>query len=96
MVKNLIMPGVILFIGGGEMIMVFFVFLLLFGAKSVPDLAKGLGKGLREFKKATDDIKKEFRESTSEVTKDINDIRNDIETGTREVVNNVKKEMNTD
>jgi sec-independent protein translocase protein TatA len=66
------MQGSILFISGQEIVVVFIVFLLLFGAKSVPDLAKGLGKGLREFKKATDDIKKEFRENTSEITKDIN------------------------
>ena len=90
------MPGVILFIGGGEMIMVFVVFLLLFGAKSVPDLAKGLGKGLREFKKATDDIKKEFRESASEITKDINDIKTNLENQTRDVINEVKKDINTD
>ena len=53
------MQGSILFISGQEIVMIFVVFLLLFGAKSVPDLAKGLGKGLREFKKATEDIKKE-------------------------------------
>jgi sec-independent protein translocase protein TatA len=94
--KITIMPESILFIGGGEMVMAFVVFLLLFGSKNVPELAKGLGKGLREFKKATDDIKREFTESTSEVTKDINDIKNDIEKDTREVINKVKKDMNSD
>jgi sec-independent protein translocase protein TatA len=92
----MIMQGSILFISGGEIVIVFIVFLLLFGAKSVPDLAKGLGKGMREFKKATDDIKKEFRESTSEITKDINDIKNNIESETREVIDKVKKDINTD
>ena len=90
------MQGSILFISGQEIVMIFVVFLLLFGAKSVPDLAKGLGKGLREFKKATEDIKKEFRESTSEVTQDINDIRNDIEKETREVIDKVNKDINSD
>lgn len=90
------MQGSILFISGQEIVMIFVVFLLLFGAKSVPDLAKGLGKGLREFKKATEDIKKEFRESTSEVTQDINDIRNDIEKETKEVINKVNKDINAD
>lgn len=90
------MQGSILFISGQEIVIIFIVFLLLFGAKSVPDLAKGLGKGMREFKKATDDIKREFRESTSEVTKDINDIRNNIESETREVIDKVKKDINSD
>jgi sec-independent protein translocase protein TatA len=90
------MINTVLFIGGGEMVMVFLVFLLLFGAKNVPDLAKGLGKGLREFKKATDDIKREFAESTSEITKDMNDIKNDIQKDTQEVINKVKKDINTD
>ncbi len=94
--KITIMQGSILFISGQEIVIIFVVFLLLFGAKSVPDLAKGLGKGLREFKKATDDIKKEFRESTSEITKDINDIKTDIESETREVIDKVNKDINTD
>ena len=90
------MQGSILFISGQEIVLVFIVFLLLFGAKSVPDLAKGLGKGMREFKKATDDIKKEFRENTSEITKDINDIKTNIDNETREVIDKVKKDINTD
>ena len=94
--KIVIMQGSILFISGQEIVIIFVVFLLLFGAKSVPDLAKGLGKGMREFKKATEDIKKEFRESTSEITKDINDIKNNIETETREVIDKVNKDINTD
>jgi len=61
--KSMIMQGSILFISGQEIVIIFVVFLLLFGAKSVPDLAKGLGKGMREFKKATDDIKKKFQKT---------------------------------
>ena len=40
-------------IGGPEIILILFVILLLFGAKKIPELAKGLGKGIREFKDAT-------------------------------------------
>ena len=51
------------FPGGWEWILIFVVLLLLFGAKRLPDLAKGLGKGILEFRKAakevTDEIKKE-------------------------------------
>lgn len=96
--KIYIMMFSILFlgIGGGELVMVAIVFLMLFGAKNVPDMAKSIGKGLKEFKKATDDIKREFAEGTSEITKDINDIKNDVESDTREIINKVKKDINTD
>ena len=40
-------------LGAPELIIIFFVILLLFGAKKLPDLAAGLGKGIKEFKKAT-------------------------------------------
>ena len=38
---------------GPELLVIIFVILLLFGAKKLPELAQGLGKGIREFKKAT-------------------------------------------
>jgi len=43
-------------IGMPEMLIIFLVVLLLFGAKRLPELAKGLGKGLKEFKNATKEI----------------------------------------
>ncbi len=43
-------------IGGGELIIILLVILVLFGAKKIPDLAQGLGKGIREFKKAVRDV----------------------------------------
>ena len=42
------------------MIIIFLVVLLLFGAKRIPEIAQGLGKGIREFKDATGDIKREM------------------------------------
>lgn len=94
--KILTMSLSLLFISGGEIAIVFVVILLLFGAKSIPELAKGLGNGMREFKKATDDIKKEFRESTEDITKDINQFKKDIESETKEVIDKVKKDINSD
>ncbi len=44
-------------IGYQELIIVFLIVLLLFGGSKIPDLARGLGKGIREFKKAKDDIR---------------------------------------
>jgi sec-independent protein translocase protein TatA len=40
-------------IGGPELLLILFIVMLLFGAKKLPDLAAGLGKGIREFKNAT-------------------------------------------
>jgi sec-independent protein translocase protein TatA len=41
-------------LGGGEIILILAIVLILFGAKKLPELAKGLGQGIKEFKKATD------------------------------------------
>lgn len=54
------------------------VVLLLFGAKKIPEVARGLGKGLNEFKKATDDIKKEINNNTGDIGKDIKEIQDDL------------------
>ncbi len=51
-------------IGGMEVLLIFLVVLLLFGAKKLPELARGLGKGIKEFKKATSDIKDEIESAT--------------------------------
>lgn len=68
----------LLFISGSEIFVIVLVILLLFGSKKIPELARGLGKGIKEFKKATEDIKKEISDNTSDLTKDIRDIRNDL------------------
>ena len=68
----------LLFISGPEIFVVFIVVLLLFGSKKIPEVAKGLGKGLSEFKKATDDIKKEINDSSGDVMKDIREIQDTV------------------
>ena len=47
-------------LGTTEIILIFLVVLLVFGAKRIPEIARGLGKGIREFKDATTDIKREL------------------------------------
>ena len=47
-------------LGTGELLIIFLVILLLFGAKRLPDLARGLGKGINEFKDAVETGKKEI------------------------------------
>jgi sec-independent protein translocase protein TatA len=53
-------------LGATEIILIVLVILVFFGAKKIPELAQGLGKGIREFKKATRDIEEDI---TTEVKK---------------------------
>ncbi|MDP2137108.1 MAG: twin-arginine translocase TatA/TatE family subunit [Candidatus Didemnitutus sp.] len=53
-------------LGGPELMMVLFIVLLLFGANRLPELARGLGKSVREFKKATSGVEEEFRNAMEE------------------------------
>ncbi len=48
-------------LGFGEILVILFIVLLLFGAKRLPELARGLGQGMREFKKATTEIQDEIK-----------------------------------
>ena len=63
------MNYIILFLnfGGGEIIIVLLVVLLFFGSKKIPELARGLGKGMREFKEATSGVQREIEESMKDV-----------------------------
>ncbi|MFQ5602557.1 MAG: twin-arginine translocase TatA/TatE family subunit [bacterium] len=64
-------------IGMQELIIIFLVILLLFGSKRLPELARGLGKGIREFKKATSDLKNELDvgEIETDIKKEIKEIK---------------------
>ncbi|HUH32744.1 MAG TPA: twin-arginine translocase TatA/TatE family subunit [Daejeonella sp.] len=57
--------------GTPEILMILFVVLLLFGGKKLPELARGLGKGIREFKDASDGVKREIHNNINSVTNDI-------------------------
>lgn len=58
-------------LGGQEMIILLIIVLLLFGAKKIPELARGMGKGLGEFKKA----KHEFDDEITRIGKEDDDVR---------------------
>ncbi len=59
--------------GPWELALIFLVVLLLFGAKRLPDIAKGMGKGIKEFKKAVKDTQGEIKSSMKELEKDASD-----------------------
>ena len=57
-------------IGGSEMMLILGAVLLLFGGKKMPELARGLGKGIREFKDASEGVKREIHRNINSVTTD--------------------------
>ena len=56
----------LLFIGGQELIIILIVVLVLFGGKKIPELMRGLGKGVKEYKDAVGDVKDEVRKMTDD------------------------------
>ncbi|CAI8200338.1 MAG: Sec-independent protein translocase protein TatA [Cryomorphaceae bacterium] len=61
----------LLFIGGPEIIIVLLFIVMFFGSKKIPELAKGLGRAMREVKDASNDIKKEIRNSAGSIKDDL-------------------------
>lgn len=56
-------------LGGGELLVILLFVLLFFGSKNIPNLARGLGKGIREFKDAMNGVQSEIRQGMYEVEK---------------------------
>ena len=74
------------FISGAELVFVFFIILLVFGADKVPDIARTLGKGMRQVRNATQDIKDEIQKSaekqvldTKQIEKGIKEVKDEVE-----------------
>jgi len=59
--------------GGMEWVLIALAVLIFFGAKKIPEFARGVGRGIREFKDAVKDVKKEVDEAGKEVPKKIED-----------------------
>jgi sec-independent protein translocase protein TatA len=78
-----------LFIGGQEAILIILAIVMIFGAKNIPEIARGLGKGMRMLKDASNDIKGEITKSAEKngldtsITKDVKDelqkVKDDLE-----------------
>jgi len=87
------MEHIVLFLSGGEIMVVVFFALLFFGADAIPGLARTVGKGMREFNKATGDLKKEFENQTSDIKQDFTKLTDKIENGTSEVKRKIEDEL---
>lgn len=67
--------GLLLFIGAPEIMVILVFVLLFFGSKQIPSFARMLGKGMREFRRATEEIKREINEETQELTKEVDEVK---------------------
>lgn len=56
-------------LGTGEIILIIIAILILFGAKKIPELAQGIGKGMKEFKRALKDVEEDIKDSSKEEKK---------------------------
>ena len=65
-------------LGFSEMLVIFIVALLVFGPKKLPELGKSLGKGIREFKKATEELKSSWEDQVKDITTPLNEVKSDI------------------
>ncbi|MEZ4901078.1 MAG: twin-arginine translocase TatA/TatE family subunit [Spirosomataceae bacterium] len=63
---NMLSIFLILGLGGQEIVLIGLIVLLLFGAKKIPELMKGLGKGIREFKDASKEVKDSIEKGLDE------------------------------
>ncbi|MEA1786692.1 twin-arginine translocase TatA/TatE family subunit [Arenibacter sp. GZD96] len=78
-----------LFISGGEIFFILFIVVMVFGADKIPEIAKGLGKGMRQLKDATEDIKQEIQKSADKQGIDTS-FTKDIKEGIDKVKKNVE------
>lgn len=74
---------------GGEIILILIAVLLLFGANKIPELARGLGKGIREIKNATSDIQREITKDVGSNVKEFKRMRDEIDI-TKDIQNDIK------
>ncbi len=65
-------------VGGGELVVIVLAILLLFGSKQLPEIARMLGKTIREFRNAMDGVKNEITQTMNEVTPEIKNPRDFI------------------
>ncbi|HXJ97937.1 MAG TPA: twin-arginine translocase TatA/TatE family subunit [Gelidibacter sp.] len=96
----MILQTTFLFIGATEVMFILFVVVMLFGADKIPEIARGLGKGMRTLKDATNDLKSEITKSvddtginTSEYTKEITEQIQEIKDEVEDSLGSVKRKL---
>jgi len=79
-------------LGFQELVVIFIIALLVFGPKKLPELGKSLGKGLREFKKATNELKSNWEDHIRDAESSLNDVKQTVHETTR----GLQEDMNHD
>ena len=88
-----------LFISSTEIVFILFIVIMVFGADKIPDIAKGLGKGMRTLKNASNDIKTEIQRSAetqgidANLTKDINEEINKVKEEIEDLTGSVRRKL---
>ena len=90
-----------MFISGAEIFIILVIVVMLFGADKIPELARGLGKGMQQLKNATEEVKKEINDSAkksgidTEFTKDIENevkkIKNKVQDNIDDITGPIKR-----
>lgn len=78
-----------LFISGAEIAFIGFILVMIFGADKIPEIARGLGKGMRQVKDATNDIKREITQSSNSLDPSKNNLTNDITSSVKEIKDDI-------
>ncbi|MCK5781638.1 MAG: twin-arginine translocase TatA/TatE family subunit [Flavobacteriales bacterium] len=90
----------LLFIGGSEIFIIGLIVVMLFGADKIPELARSLGKGMRQLKDATEDIKREIKDGAidedvvGDIKKEISDVKKNVNDFSRPIKKQAKKQFN--
>jgi len=82
-------------VSGGEFLIILLFILIFFGSKNIPELARGLGKGYRQLKDATNSIKREIQTGAKDITGDVQDqIKRPLDQHFEDIEGSIKKDMN--
>lgn len=92
-----------LFISGAEIFVILVIVVMLFGADKLPELARGLGKGMQQLKSATNEVKKEITESakkqgidtniTEDIQKEVSNIKNKVQDNIDDITGPIKRNL---
>lgn len=91
----LMAPLMFLNLGGGEIFFILLITVMLFGSKRIPEIARGIGKGIREVRNATNDIKREINQSASD--DDLRKFKEKVEKEKKEleeIAGSIKRNLN--
>ena len=90
----------LLFIGGSEIFIIGLIVVMLFGADKIPEIARSLGKGMRQLKDATDDLKREIKDTAGsedlvgDIKKEISEVKKNANDFSRPIKKQMKKQFN--